>query len=244
MASVPSPPRAVLLDALGTLVGLEPPWPALVAALRERHGIEIGLDRAVAALRAEMSYYRANCIGARDAETLAALRRRCAEIVAAGLGPPVAGLAIDELTETLLSALRFRAYPDAQPALAALAERGIATVVVSNWDVSLHDVLAETGLAGYLAGALTSAELGTAKPAPEIFAAALALTGAEPAAALHVGDSYGEDVIGARAAGIAPVLLLRAPGELLAPAGEPPDAALREGVATIASLAELAQHAA
>ncbi len=35
-------PRAILLDALGTLLALEPPAPRLVALLRERHGIEVG----------------------------------------------------------------------------------------------------------------------------------------------------------------------------------------------------------
>jgi putative hydrolase of the HAD superfamily len=229
----------VLLDALGTLVALEPPWPAFVDELRLRHGIEITIEQSVAALRAEMAYYRANCQQARDAETLAQLRRRCAQVVADVLGEPVAELDLDGLTDTLLAALRFRAYPDAQPALAALRAAAIPAVVVSNWDVSLHDVLAETGLASLLEGVLTSAEFGAAKPAPAIFAAALHLAGATAAGAWHVGDSFEEDVLGARGAGIEPLLLVRAAGPLLAPGDEPPDPALLNGVRTIASLAEL-----
>lgn len=235
--------RAVLLDALGTLVGLRQPWPLLVEALRERHGIEISLEQSVGALRAEMAYYRANCHTARDAQSLARLRERCAEIVAARLGGEVAALARADLLETLLHSLRFEAYPDAAPALRRLRDRGIAAVVVSNWDVSLHAVLAQTGLAPLLRGALTSAELGVAKPAPEIFAAALELAGVAPAQALHVGDSLDEDVLGARAAGISPLLLVRERGPLLAPAGDPPDAGGLERVVTIASLSELADHA-
>jgi putative hydrolase of the HAD superfamily len=239
-----SRPRAVLLDALGTLVALEPPWPAFVRELRLRHGIELTLDQAVAALRAEMAYYRAHCHEARDAATLADLRRRCAQVVAEAIGDPVSEIDLDALTDTLLAALQFRAYPDAEPTLATLRAAGVRTVAISNWDVSLHGVLARTGLASLLDGTLTSAEFGAAKPAPAIFAAALELAGATAATALHVGDSFEEDVLGARGAGIEPLLLVRDPGPLLAPAGDPPDPELLRGVRTIASLAELAPVAA
>ena len=46
------------------------------------------------------------------------------------------------------AAVRFVAYPDVAPALAELREGGAKLVVVSNWDVSLHPVLEQTGLAG------------------------------------------------------------------------------------------------
>ena len=61
---------------------------------------------------------------------------------------------------------------------ASCARRGIRLVVVSNWDVSLHERLAETGLAPLLDGAVASAELGAAKPDPAIFARGLELAGA------------------------------------------------------------------
>ena len=38
------PPQAVLFDALGTLVELEPPWPRLIDLLRSRFGIEVEWD--------------------------------------------------------------------------------------------------------------------------------------------------------------------------------------------------------
>jgi putative hydrolase of the HAD superfamily len=86
---------------------------------------------------------------------------------------------------------------------------GMRLVVVSNWDVSLHDVLAQLGLDALLDGVLTSAELGVAKPDPAIFERALALAGVEAAEALHVGDDVDADVAGARAAGIAALLVAR-----------------------------------
>jgi putative hydrolase of the HAD superfamily len=227
----------VLLDALGTLVGIEPPWQRLVDLLEQRHGIEVTLAQAVASLRAEMAYYRSHCLGARDAASLARLREDCSEIVARSLGGQVAGLERSALTRTLLDALRFAAYPDAADALRRLRAAGARLVVLSNWDISLHDVLAQSGLTSLLDGVVCSAEQGVAKPAPEIFAAALALAGVPAGRAVHVGDSYAEDVLGARAAGIEPILLVRPAGDAgLLGGGESSPA---QGVRTIRSLAEL-----
>ncbi len=95
--------------------------------------------------------------------------------------------------------------------------------MVSNWDVSLHTVLANVGLAPRVDAILTAAEAGVRKPAPAIFAQALGLAGVGPQCAIHVGDSLEEDVAGARAAGIEPVLLNR-------------DGAAAPGIRTIPSL--------
>jgi putative hydrolase of the HAD superfamily len=200
-------PRVVLLDALGTLLALEPPAPLLVAQLAAR-GVEVSEAEAATALATEIAYYRAHHDEAADGVALDALRDRCTAVLAAAL-PPRAREGAD-LRGALLASLRFRPYPEVPGVLAALRGRGLALVVVSNWDVSLHEVLRDTGLAGLVDGALTSAQCGAAKPDPAIFARALALAGgAAPADAVHVGDSVEADVAGARAAGLAAVLVAR-----------------------------------
>jgi phosphoglycolate phosphatase-like HAD superfamily hydrolase len=88
------------------------------------------------------------------------------------------------------------------PALRAPARGGLRARRGSNWDVSLHEQLERTGLTPLLDGALSSAEVGAPKPDPEIFARALALAGASPEEALHVGDDVEADVGGALAAGL------------------------------------------
>jgi putative hydrolase of the HAD superfamily len=201
--------RAVLLDAMGTLLRLEDPVPRLRAAVRERLGADIGADAAAAAIRAEIRYYRAHLHLGRDTRTLAALRERCADAMRPVLPPPVASASSAELTAALLDALAFSAYPDAAPALRALRAAGHALVVVSNWDVSLHERLAETGLAPLVDGAIASAEVGAAKPDPAIFARGLEIAGSAPAEAWHAGDSPEADVEGALAAGMTPVLVAR-----------------------------------
>ncbi len=208
--------QAVLLDALGTLLTFEPPAPHLRAALGE----EVSEEVAAAAIKAEIAYYRAHLHEGRDAASLADLRRRCAAAMAPVLG-------FDPGVEVLLAALRFRAYPDAAPALRELRARGVRLVVVSNWDASLQERLEETGLAPLVDAAVASAEIGHAKPAGAIFAHALALAGAPAAAALHAGDSLDADVAGALAAGLRAVLVAR-DGPVPAPAGVPVVSSLAE----------------
>jgi putative hydrolase of the HAD superfamily len=214
-----STPRAIFLDALGTLIGLDPPWPALTELLRERHGVGVSLEAAKAAMLTEMGYYRANCIRASDAASLALLRLECAAILREQLAPLLDHLEADDLVPTLLDCLHFAPYDDVLPALHRWRARGLCLYVVSNWDISLHDVLSQTGLRMLLDGVVCSAEVGASKPDPAIFHAALELASLSPAEVVHLGDSPEEDVAGAIAAGIQPLLIRR---DSAGPAG-PPD---------------------
>src|SRR5215207_335455 len=209
LAAMPPQPRCLLLDAMGTLLTFEPPAPHLRASLRAAAGVDVGEQAAREAIRAEIAYYRAHLHEGGDAAGLAALRRASAEAMRPALPEPAASLPGEALTDALLTSLRFHAYPEVPATLRELHRRGIRLVAVSNWDVSLHDRLAETGLAPLLDGAVASAELGAAKPEPAAFAHALELAGAGPGEAWHVGDSPREDVDGARAAGLTPVLVPR-----------------------------------
>ena len=213
--------RAVLLDALGTLVELPAPWPALVEELAAR-GVVIDEEQARAALRAEMAYYRAHHDEATGMAELDDLRDRCTEVLRAAL--PERARSAADLRGALLASLRFRAYPEVPGVLDELRELGVARVVVSNWDVSLRAVLDETGLASLLDGLVISAEVGASKPDPAIFARALAVAGVSAGEALHVGDTAAADLAGARAAGIRALHLDRsgADGDALASLAELP----------------------
>jgi putative hydrolase of the HAD superfamily len=221
---------AVLLDALGTLVALQPPAPAFAEKLRQEHGVELALADAERAFGVEIAYYRAHHHEARDTRTLADLRRRCAEVLRAQLPSALRALPLSTLTDAMVDALHFTAYRDARDALVLLRARGMTLVVVSNWDVSLPMVLGDVGLSELVDGVVSSAAVGHPKPAPAIFAAGLALAGSTPQRAVHVGDSIEHDVYGALGAGIGAVLLCRD----RTPREEPP-----AGVPTIASLHDL-----
>lgn len=193
--------RAVLLDALGTIVELEPPWIGLRAAL----GDETPEEDLVAAVRAEMAYYKAHSHEGRDPESLADLRERSAAVLSEHLGREVP-------VEVLVESIRFQAYPDAVSLLEELRGRGVPAVCVSNWDCSLAEVLDRCGLAPLLDGVVSSAEAGALKPDPAIFALALDLAGCDPEEALHVGDTVEEDIEGARASGVRALLVDREGG--------------------------------
>ncbi|MCG3171369.1 MAG: 5-amino-6-(5-phospho-D-ribitylamino)uracil phosphatase YigB [Pseudomonadales bacterium] len=85
--------------------------------------------------------------------------------------------------------------------------------------------------------AFTAEELGTSKPAPAHFEAALRAAGVEPGRALHVGDHSEHDVGGARAAGMAAVWFNPAgkPWE----GAQPPHAELRDFAELPALIEEL-----
>jgi putative hydrolase of the HAD superfamily len=224
VGGVTVPTRAVLLDALGTLVELDDPAPRLRAALARRAGIDVGLAAAERGFGAEIGYYLANQMRGADRAGLELLRDDCAEAMRAAIGR-------DELDHAtvraaMLEALAFRTFPDVPPALRELRARGLTLVVVSNWDCSLSEWLDRAGVGGLVDGAVSSAVVGEAKPAPAVFEAGLELAGCAAGEALFVGDSVENDVRGAEAVGLRALLVQRA-GDL------PPD------VEAVRSLGEL-----
>jgi putative hydrolase of the HAD superfamily len=216
--------RAVFLDALGTLVELQPPAPRLRRLLHQA-GFELTEDQAAAGFMAEITYYLDHHLEGSDRERLERLRDRCAEEMRRALDVP--GLDHATARRAMLGALEFSPYPDVLPALAELRGRGLTLVVASNWDCSLPDWLRPPGILELVHGVVTSAEVGAAKPSPRVFQRALAVAGVEPSEALHAGDRLDNDVQGAAAAGVRAVLVHRD--------GRPPP-----GVDAIGSLSELA----
>ena len=122
----------------GTLVELEPPW---IGSARAALGDEIPEERLVAAVRAEMAYYKEHSHEGRDPESLADLRERSAAVLSEDLGREVpvedAGR-VDPLPAPTRTPC---------PPLEELRGRGLPAVCVSNWDCSLREVLERCGLA-------------------------------------------------------------------------------------------------
>lgn len=104
----------------------------------------------------------------------------------------------------------WRTYEDVLPALDALATRDMRLAIVSNWDERLRPLLQQLRLDRYFETFIVSCEVGFAKPSPVIFEQASKKTGVAPEQILHVGDSFTDDVTGARAAGCRALLIDRA----------------------------------
>ena len=99
------------------------------------------------------------------------------------------------------------ADPEAERVLRRLRARGLGTGVVSNSNGSVRAILEELGLARHLDFVLDSSVVGVEKPDPRIFLMALETARVAPAEAVYVGDLYSVDVLGARGAGLAAILL-------------------------------------
>ena len=102
-------------------------------------------------------------------------------------------------------------YEDVLPTLDRLQQTGLKMGIISNWDTPLHAMVEELGLTPYFDVVVASHDqrVRSAKPDAAIFEYALNAVGASAKEAVHVGDSFEADIIGAHAAGIRAILLDR-----------------------------------
>jgi REG-2-like HAD superfamily hydrolase len=104
---------------------------------------------------------------------------------------------------------QWQPYPDVAEALASADQRGLLQGVVSDWGTDLVPILHAHEITRHLDFVVASATVGLAKPHPGIFLHALERARLQARDVVYVGDSYVADVLGARAAGIVPVLIDR-----------------------------------
>jgi HAD superfamily hydrolase (TIGR01662 family) len=173
----------------------------------ERHGLRLdasGFDDAVRLAAPVLDAAQG------DIYDPAIFHRYTAIIIAAmgGSGPGVDACAV-EIYDEWASNHHFHLYEDVPDVLRTLADRGIRLGLISNSHRCLASFQSHFELEGLVSAALSSSVHGYLKPHPSIFQAALGLLGVEPAAAVMVGDSLGQDIAGARGVGMRAVLVRR-----------------------------------
>lgn len=135
------------------------------------------------------------------------------ELLRSCLGEGVTTGYLEEIVEHVLRVFvhytSYAPYPDVVPVLRLLHAHGLTLGVISDWDIGLGPILHEHGLNQYFDFAVISAAVRHAKPHPQLFELALRRADAIPDYAVHIGDSYILDVLGARSVGISPVLIDR-----------------------------------
>lgn len=136
-----------------------------------------------------------------------------------------------ELYDTFARPECWRLYPGVLDLLAGLKKRKKRLGIISNWDSRLLILCKGLGLEEAMDFVLASAVFGASKPNPKIFEEALRRSGVEAHEAVHIGDSFEDDVKGARAVGIHAILIERHAGHRKI-----------ENVATIHDLRELVEN--
>jgi HAD superfamily hydrolase (TIGR01509 family) len=194
-----APLDTLLLDAGGVLVF--PSWER-VSRVMAVHGVAVGDDvlaRAGARAMLELDRPVGETTDASRAEDL------FLQVLSH------AGVERSEACEAGLAELRDyharhnlweRVPGDVEPFLARLKDAGIRLVLVSNANGTVRRHFERLGLARYFHTLIDSHEEGVEKPDPRLFEIALERSGAAAGRAVHVGDLYHVDVLGARRAGI------------------------------------------
>lgn len=200
-------PRALLLDAMGTLIGLRRSVGTTYAQTAADHGLTVSAA-AIDAVFPRL-YRQAPPLafpGLSGDDRLEAEQRWWGERIAAALQAAGAGPAPVALQRELFERFRdpalWRVYDDVLPCLERWRGRGLQLAVVSNFDSRLHQLLEALGLRSHLETVVISSEVGAAKPSALPFSIALERLGVAPEEAWHLGDSQ-EDGQGATAAGVA-----------------------------------------
>lgn len=119
---------------------------------------------------------------------------------------------LDRVFEGYLTAYSasWAAYPDAEPALEALAAGGVRLAVLTNGtDEQQNAKLSAVGLRGKTGPVFSSEALGVAKPGHRSYLEVCDRMQAQPSRTVHVGDLYDLDVQAPRKAGLQAVHLDR-----------------------------------
>jgi HAD superfamily hydrolase (TIGR01549 family) len=215
-ALLPSPDgvRAIFFDLDGTLRHNLPLGGEFFADYALGLGLRIGDDDRLRAARWE-SFYWANSLDLKaDVERYGdetggfwrnySLR----QLIALGASGPQA----DELAGPASAYMEESYRPqsvvpdDVLRLLPRLQNAGYMLGVISNRDKPFREEIESLGLSPFFVFSLAGGEVNAFKPDPEIFVHGCGRAGVTPAEAIYVGDNYFADVIGARRAGLRPVL--------------------------------------
>lgn len=190
--TAPAPIHAAVFDLDGLLVNTEELYQHVGSELLRRRGKTFGADLLDAMMGRPPAVSLAIMIEWHGlADTV--------ETLAAETGSIFAGL-LDERLEPM---------PGAVDLVDALAGRGLPRgVATSSGPAFAHDVLGRVGLLDRFAFVLTSADVVNGKPDPEIYLAAAARLGVDPAEMIVFEDSHN----GCRAAVAAGAVVVAVPG--------------------------------
>ncbi len=209
--------RCVFFDLFRTLAEYDPPPQRVLHQILVDLGIEVSLEQVERGqLAADKTYFAAYATRPlrqmNPAERADFISRHHRQVLTeSGID------AGDELVEQTLAEMRrrvdftkFGLYDDVPPALATLRKRGLSLGLLTNMSREVEHIRRNLGLDQYFSFTVTPEDAGADKPEAAFFGCALERAGVDATEAMHVGDQYPLDIVGARAAGITAVMIDRA----------------------------------
>ena len=204
--------KAVFFDWFNTLARFEPPREELYSQAFRQFGIELNpRDIIRGILTADRYYFEENArlpVDKRSPEEQSKVYMHYPKAILAEAGvevPQELPLKIVKILLQQFKGVTFALFDDVLSTLKTLKERKLILGLLTNLDKDMNPICRELGLEPYLDFVVTSGEVGVDKPNPPIFKAALHRAGVNASEAVHVGDQYKLDVIGARGVGITPL---------------------------------------
>ncbi len=208
--------KAVFLDWFNTLARYEPSQHEIHQKAFRYVGIEMSIQKILRGVAAANKYlYDENSrlqIEKRDPGERFEVHRNYEYIILDDIGVTVSGETLTRImkkAEELFKGARFVLFDDAIATLKVLKEQNLILGLLTNLTKGVDAVLRKLGLRSYLNFVVNPAEVGADKPDARFFLAALERAGVNAAEAVHVGDQYEVDVVGARGVGISPILIDR-----------------------------------
>ncbi len=206
--------KAVVFDLDGTLKIYRPEGAQAFADYAESLGLSISRADRLRALRWEHYYWASS---PELADDMAAYPKHENDfwinygrryLMVLGASPGQAGEVAGQVHSYMKDNFRPEYGPaeGALEALRTLKASGFILGVLSNRDQPFGPELDELGLSPYLDFSLAGGEVDAFKPDPGIFQHTLERTGTAAGETVYVGDNYFADVVGARRAGLQPVL--------------------------------------
>jgi len=208
--------KAIFFDWFNTLARYEPPREELHSQALREFGIKVSPEKILpGVLTADMYFFGENAnspVEKRDRKERAEVYIRYQKIILseAGVKADQELLAkVANKVEQLFKGITFTLFDDVLSTLETLKEQRFTLGLLTNLAQDMSPLCHKLGLESYLDFVVTSQQVGADKPEPPIFLAALDRAKVEASQAVHVGDQYKLDVVGARRVGINPILIDR-----------------------------------
>lgn len=208
--------RAVFFDWYNTLAQYEPPREQLQSQALQEFGINASpreLERGL--LIADRNYFEESArspIRERSTEEQAVFYIQYQKTVLTEAGvnvPEELLLKMMDRLQQMYRGLTFALFDDVLSTLKELKEQNFTLGLLTNLPSGVDTICENLGVKPYLDFIVTSGEAGADKPNPAIFRLALERADVSAQEAIHVGDQYHLDIIGARGVGISAILLDR-----------------------------------